>query len=252
MRRTTGVLIVAVLAGLFWASRPRPAEGPGDAIDAGETVGTESAVRQGAEGIPIVTLDASDCRDAGYLCAELDRTGDLRAVRWPDGTERIRVLVTQPEGIDRAQAQALQRRAAAGIREWQGRPFALEVRAAGSGADGGGAADVVVRWVPALDDDRVGQASIRWGRIDGVEAFEVDSFLLALNDPSGRPVTPDRVQLTAAHEMGHVLGLPHSDDEADVMYPFNTATRLTFRDFRTIEVLYRLPAGARLVRASGR
>jgi predicted Zn-dependent protease len=71
--------------------------------------------------------------------------------------------------------------------------------------------------------------------------------VLSTRDPAGGPVPPERIRLTAAHEMGHVLGLPHSDDPDDVMYPYNTATRLTFRDFRTLEVLYRLPAGARIV-----
>ncbi len=54
--------------------------------------------------------------------------------------------------------------------------------------------------------------------------------------------------LTAAHEMGHALGLPHSDSDRDVMYPTNTARNLTTRDFRTMEALYRLPNGAKIRR----
>ena len=60
--------------------------------------------------------------------------------------------------------------------------------------------------------------------------------------------TPEEVPLTAAHEMGHVLGPPHSDSHRDVVYPTNTARSLTPRDFRTVEALYRLPNGARIRR----
>ena len=55
---------------------------------------------------------------------------------------------------------------------------------------------------------------------------------------------PEQVLLTAAHEMGHALGLPHSDSRRDVMYPTNTARSLSNRDFRTVGALYRLPNGA--------
>jgi predicted Zn-dependent protease len=52
--------------------------------------------------------------------------------------------------------------------------------------------------------------------------------------------------LTAAHAMGHALGLPHSDSERDVMYPRNTARNLSTRDFGTVDALYRLPNGAKI------
>jgi hypothetical protein len=111
--------------------------------------------------------------------------------------------------------------------------------------------DFEVRWVAALEGAEVGRATVRWSSRSGEGALEIVDFLLTTETPGGGPVELAQLRLTAAHEMGHVLGLPHSDDPGDVMYPYNTATRLTIRDFRTLEALYALPAGARVEIGSG-
>ena len=76
--------------------------------------------------------------------------------------------------------------------------------------------------------------------------MRVPDFALVLRSPvrAGQMVSPEEMRLIAAHEMGHALGLPHSDVERDVMYPTNTATRLSPRDYRTMNALYGLTNGA--------
>ena len=79
---------------------------------------------------------------------------------------------------------------------------------------------------------------------------DVMSIELVSQDPyrPGRTADPRQVRLTAAHEMGHALGLQHSNARRDVMYPTNTATSLSAQDYRTIEVLYQLEDGTRIRR----
>jgi predicted Zn-dependent protease len=43
--------------------------------------------------------------------------------------------------------------------------------------------------------------------------------------------------------VGHALGLPHSPDSSDVMFPATQAGALSDRDRRTAQVLYQLPTG---------
>ena len=74
---------------------------------------------------------------------------------------------------------------------------------------------------------------------------------LAAQSPFGGSGTLDarQVRLTAAHEMGHALGiLMHSDNARDVMYPTNTATSLSAQNYKTMGALYALEDGTTILR----
>lgn len=201
----------------------------------------------GAAAFPVDSLEAARvCPGAGYLCAGLEERGEWRIARWDEDTPMIRVRIPLPPVEDRGLARTLQRAAARGIRTWQGHPFPLRVDL----GEGNAGHDVTIRWTLAPGGRELGHASTRWRRSGGEVTVEVQDFALAVRDPTdpARALSAGQIELTAAHEMGHALGLPHSDREEDVMYPANTATRLTSRDFRTMEALYRLGNGAHIVR----
>jgi predicted Zn-dependent protease len=101
-------------------------------------------------------------------------------------------------------------------------------------------ADVVIRWIDHFDFDRAGQTDLTWDQAGRVRRASIS---LALRTHTGT-VLPDAALLSVAvHEAGHALGLPHSSDTNDVMFPATRTGTLTDRDRRTIEVLYRLPPG---------
>jgi hypothetical protein len=101
-------------------------------------------------------------------------------------------------------------------------------------------ADILVRWIDRFDFDRAGQTDLTWDQAGRVRKAAIT---LALRTNTGVTL-PDAALLTVAlHETGHALGLPHSADSNDVMFPAARTGSLSERDRRTAQVLYRLPTG---------
>lgn len=102
-------------------------------------------------------------------------------------------------------------------------------------------ADVIVHWVRTFPVRRAGQADVVWNR-DGwlIKA----TLTLATHTSDGDALSADAVYTVALHEIGHVLGLGHSDMPEDVMYPTTSVHDLTFRDRHTARLLYGLPPGS--------
>jgi predicted Zn-dependent protease len=66
---------------------------------------------------------------------------------------------------------------------------------------------------------------------------------LATHMGDGRPLDGQSLRAIALHEIGHLIGLAHSDDGHDVMAPLVRVTALSAADRATARLLYTLPAG---------
>ena len=102
-------------------------------------------------------------------------------------------------------------------------------------------AEVEVRWIESFAIRRTGQADVIWAP-DGWLVRGVLTIATHQND--GRRVSRRVAYTVALHEIGHLLGLGHSDDPNDLMYPSTSVSDLTPRDRRTARLLYALPPGS--------
>jgi hypothetical protein len=240
---TVAVLVLVVGGGYRLVREPIASGGDPPRCDPSDAACIEAGPTASPSGTTPPTLSAGEaCVDVGYLCAELAQNEVVRLHRWKGFDGVIVVHIPLPDVGDSGAARALQRAAAQGIRAWNGQPFEIL-------ADLRGDRDphFSVQWKTDLGGSRIGVASTQWSPAQGLTVVSIE---LAMRSPyaAGEAADPRRVRLTAAHEMGHALGLPHSDSERDVMYPTNTATSMSAQDYRTIEVLYKLPDGTEIRR----
>ena len=102
-------------------------------------------------------------------------------------------------------------------------------------------ADILVTWTARLDSNRTGRTDVTWDNLGRIHRAVV---VLATHLPDGRVADGPDMTAVALHELGHALGLNHSPDSTDALYPRTRAIELSARDRRTVQLLYRLPPGS--------
>lgn len=172
----------------------------------------------------------------GTYIAEMLAGRDSALARWPDRKGRPLTVWVQwaadlPDWNEDYRNQV--RRA---VREWD--DLGLPVRFAITGDSA--RADVHVTFVDHFDEPISGRT--KWARDDEWWITDAD-ITLAVHHRSGRALDEDAMRAMALHELGHLLGLDHTEDATSIMAPKVRVRSLSPADLATVRLLYALPPG---------
>ena len=172
----------------------------------------------------------------GTYIGELLLDRDSALTRWPDRADRpLRVFIGNGEGMTGWKDEYRQQVRHA-FEAWQqaGIPVRFTFVADSVGSD------VHVTWIDRFTDPISGKTL--WSRDDRWWIVDAD-ITLALHHRDGDPLDAAQTRAIALHEIGHLLGLDHTTDAANIMAPRVRVRDLSPADRATVQLLYSVPAG---------
>jgi hypothetical protein len=267
MRKTDyiPVGVVALLAGFIGlqiAKAPRRAPAP---VAAAEVIAEEQPVASSAsaisasveagrppldvDGLLRMSASAAPVRDledirrrlrmgeSGTYLVEALKQLDSSLYRWQDRmAEPIRVWIAPAPSPNSDELTRLVRQS---FDPWTNSGIPIRFTFVLDSAD----ADVKVTWIERFDvGNRLGHAKVVYDQYRWLNSGA--EITLAIRYPQGQPVSNSLLLAIAQHEVGHLLGLAHSADSADIMFPTVYARGLSSSDVNTVRLVYSVAAGS--------
>jgi hypothetical protein len=177
-------------------------------------------------------------RTAGSYLGELLTAHDSMNHRWPDRRLMpMRVWVQELGGEVPGWLAAYPQLVRDAFTTWADAGVPIHFTFVTDSARG----EIHVTWIDRFDSEVTGRT--RWAH-DQHRWIVGGSIMLALHLPDGRPLGREAVRAIALHEVGHLIGLDHTDDGHNIMSPRVRVSELSEADQLTARLVYSLPPGS--------
>src|SRR5215213_3517608 len=173
---------------------------------------------------------------AGTYVNELLLQRDSALARWPDRRTRPLRVWVQPNTPASDFSGGFPEIVRAAFDEWMTTGIPLSFSFVYDSSE----ADVHVTWINRFDEQISGKTL--WAHDDDWWIVEAN-IVLAVHHRGGEPLDSSAVRAIALHEVGHLIGLDHTTDTANIMTPKVRVKELSDADRATARLLYTLPPG---------
>jgi predicted Zn-dependent protease len=174
--------------------------------------------------------------EQGTYIGEILKQRDSSLARWPDRGDKPLTVWIQPTANIPDWVPAYVDRVREAFQEWQAVGLPLGFEFVGDSAD----AEVHVNFIDHFGEPISGRT--KWARDD--EWLITDANItLAIHHHQGEILDEEAMRAMALHEIGHLLGLDHTQDATSIMAPKVRVRDLSAADRATVRLLYSLPPG---------
>lgn len=175
-------------------------------------------------------------RAVGTYIGEILAERDSSLARWPDRDEPLRVWVQPGSPVADWEGSYVDSVRAA-FADWNAVGLPVHFAFVADSAN----AEVHVTWIDHFDEPISGRT--KWARDDDWWITDGD-IVLAVHHHHGAVLEDDAMKAIALHEIGHLIGLDHTESSENIMAARVRVRSLSAADVATARLLYTLPPGA--------